>query len=167
MATIRATLQELKAAGFTDRETIIREVISRTGRSRGQVVREYNEVFEGRPPRKIYPARRGGAAGKFQGGTGGGMAREHARQRYDIPLKITTALDKFVAEMETGKFYEESEVRRACMVGKNEMEYWNGITAEYNYAKYTGFTETGVRLWGTEEDIAWGEENITGFRKGI
>jgi len=98
----------------------------------------------------------------------GGMSRDEARQAYDIPHRLSTALDEFLKSMTPGYLYEENEVKRACKVSNNEAEYWNSITAMHAHRPFYGFTETGARLWGTKADIEWaaGTDGITGFVPG-
>lgn len=99
----------------------------------------------------------------------GGLSREEVRAAYDVPHRLSTALDSFIEGMTPGYFYEENEVKRACKVSNNEIEYWNSITAMPERRHFYGYTETGARLWATKDDIEWaaGPEGITGFVPGV
>jgi len=96
-----------------------------------------------------------------------GIPRQETVLRYDIPAKLTHRLKQFIDSMESGFFYEEIQVQRACNVAKIEQEYWKDITSLREFAQYTGLTENNSRLWGTIEDIQWGVENMTGFRRVV
>jgi hypothetical protein len=69
--------------------------------------------------------------------------------------------------MKPEMMYEEAEVRRTCRLAATDGPYWDQITSEHSYAKFTGLTEKGTRLWGKESEIKWAIENITGFRPAI
>lgn len=115
------------------------------------------------PPSKQPPEQIAGAARRQAG-----LSRAEARNAYDVPCRLTTALDAFIQGMEKGMLYEEAEVRRACKVSQKEQDYWQEITSLSQYAQYYGYTENGTRLWGTPSDIEWAAstEGITGFVPG-
>ena len=96
-----------------------------------------------------------------------GMTRDRARLRHDVPARLCSELDSYIEAMDNELLYEEAEVKRACRVSTAELEYWESITGEPGYAQHCGYTEAGVRLWGTLDSIQWASDNITGFRKAV
>jgi hypothetical protein len=161
MPTASEVMMELASRGETNREVLLEEAVERANVSRDHAAKIYRRDIgtSGPAPRirtkghRMQPKERG-------------ISREQAREMHDIPHKIVKALDKFISEMQPERFYEESEVKRICRISNADKDYWEEITSEHRFAQHTGFTEAGMRLWGTLEDIHWGLENITGFRRG-
>ena len=96
-----------------------------------------------------------------------GLTREQVQDAHDIPARIIKALDAVIESFEDEMAYEEAEVKRLCKVCQADIEYWNEITETHRYAEYYGYTEKGVRIWGTKSEVAWMLDNITGFRKEL
>ena len=95
-----------------------------------------------------------------------GMTRAQAQGRYDTPLRISQALQGILDNLPQEGFLEDNEVRRACRVGRDDEAYWTSLTAERQFAAYSGYTETNVRLWGRRSEVEWAAstDGITGFR---
>ena len=163
MATTREVLMQMKSEGWTERAEVIREAVDITGTTRDRVAKLYKEIFG--PEQITLP--RGRKKDHIRGSDNvpRGITRGEAQASFDIPFKISSALDGFINLMQEGMLYEDSEVRRACKISKLEEGYWEEITQEHGYAQHTGLTESNKRLWGTLEDIDWALDNITGFRK--
>lgn len=96
-----------------------------------------------------------------------GLTREQVQERHDIPARLRKALDGVIATFKDGMAYEEPEIRRLCRVSSSDVPYWEEITAGNQYSQFYGYSEKGVRLWGTVNEILWMEENVTGFRGGV
>ena len=66
--------------------------------------------------------------------------------RHDVPLRLRTALRKFLAGIPTGCFAEENEALKECRVSRDDQDYWQQVSWEEEFRLLFGLTEKGVRL---------------------
>lgn len=164
--TAREVLLQLEASGETDKETLVNAMIDTAGVVRKSALRMYRKVHPDPgylpPPRPSKHSRQ-----KFSSSKTSGLSREQIRLKHDIPAKLKHRLNAFIEGLTVGEFFEENQVRHACSVARSENEYWDEITSLPTYTPFAGYTEAGERLWGTEEDINWAVDNMTGFRRDV
>jgi len=99
--------------------------------------------------------------------SGCGMKLEDAVIKHDTPARIKDHLDKIIEFFPNDAIYEEAEIKRLCKVAVGDNEYWEQITSEPQYAKYNGYTEKGVRVWGSEKALIEFSKMTTGFELGV
>ena len=143
---------DLKAQGFS-----YSQIAQKAHISKATVCR----IIKGRKPDKAPTKQKASSLGKLNIG----LTRDQVQERHDTPARIVKALDEIIAGFEDGMAYEENEVKRLCRISMSDGEYWSQITDEPQYREYYGFSEKNVRLWGTKKEVAWMEENLTGFRR--